>query len=458
MQELFQKPVLGQASRPKTSGGSPKTAPESSTADILLRDYHTVKARNHLTQLLGASLRQAFDPLTIYQCLVKYGRKKFNWELHKRLDILAFFVSREGELAPEMIHELEFADICDEDFSLVTGSIEKLHLLCLPPVGFGTSTAHAHMPDIEPTKVAFEHGYRFFDCVDPDPREPSCDTTNRVELIGRDLRDTDLTGSDVVLVSKPVFFGVVDVRASFESMVSNLGPLNTKEGQPAIDCYMLRFEPDLCGCISDVWGQMEALVDEGKVRALGVAAFTIRQVEELLEVCRIRPSVACFEHPGCATPSESAHLVEFCHSKRIALFATVDPCDQTHGSPRFDHPHISVVPGAKAPAHIIENISVADIEAADPVAIEKPERMNSGSKLMGGELAIAASSLPRFWRRPDGTLRGSSAIASFLVPTLVSSDPALGDGGWGIPTYRVDDGGWTPPSSPRSRSGGTRTL
>ena len=75
------------------------------------------------------------------------------------------------------------------------------------------------------------------------------------------------------------------------------GPLNVEEGQPVLDNYKL-LSPHGCikmpecrsfGCILEIWAAMEELVDEGKVRTLGLSNFTMDQLELLLQNCRVRP-------------------------------------------------------------------------------------------------------------------------------------------------------------------------
>ena len=49
------------------------------------------------------------------------------------------------------------------------------------------------------------------------------------------------------------------------------------------------------GCILEIWAAMEELVDEGKVRTLGLSNFTMDQLELLLQNCRVRPVVVMQE-------------------------------------------------------------------------------------------------------------------------------------------------------------------
>ena len=49
--------------------------------------------------------------------------------------------------------------------------------------------------------------------------------------------------------------------------------------------------------IRETWGAMEALVDAGLVRAIGVSNFSVAQLEHLLKSSRIPPSVNQVRHP-----------------------------------------------------------------------------------------------------------------------------------------------------------------
>ncbi|KAJ7997759.1 hypothetical protein DPEC_G00215460 [Dallia pectoralis] len=68
----------------------------------------------------------------------------------------------------------------------------------------------------------------------------------------------------------------------------------------------------------DVWKGMEALLASGKVKSIGVSNFNILQLERLLSVARVPPSVNQVElHPYLV----QSDLVEFCKSRNIALTA-----------------------------------------------------------------------------------------------------------------------------------------
>jgi alcohol dehydrogenase (NADP+) len=70
--------------------------------------------------------------------------------------------------------------------------------------------------------------------------------------------------------------------------------------------------------ISETWQAMEALVDRGLCRHIGVSNFSIVKLKALLESARIRPEVNQVElHPYLQQPA----LVEFCRKRKIYLTA-----------------------------------------------------------------------------------------------------------------------------------------
>merc|ERR1719502_2002146 len=91
------------------------------------------------------------------------------------------------------------------------------------------------------------------------------------------------------------------VRRSFDALVKELGPLNVGEGQPLLDGYAMIFPTPLIAMpskeplvdvytVSEMWAEMEALVDEGLVRTIGVSNFTVHQIDALLAVAKHRPA------------------------------------------------------------------------------------------------------------------------------------------------------------------------
>ncbi|RKP11515.1 putative GCY1-galactose-induced protein of aldo/keto reductase family [Piptocephalis cylindrospora] len=129
----------------------------------------------------------------------------------------------------------------------------------------------------------------------------------------------------------------------------------------------------------DTWQAMEALLDTGKVKAIGVSNFDIPHLQRLLSHCKVRPAVNQVElHPLLP----QAELLEFCAKEDIHLSAY---CPIGSGKAVLDHPVIediarrtkrspaqvvlawaiergtSVLPKSVTPARIESNIDLAPL-------------------------------------------------------------------------------------------------
>eukprot|EP00741_Cyanophora_paradoxa_P000600 tig00000411_g577.t1 len=157
--------------------------------------------------------------------------------------------------------------------------------------------------------------------------------------------------------------------------------------------------------VRETWEAMEALVDAGLVRTIGVSNFKIRDLEELLSYARIKPAVNQVElHPYLAQPK----LLDFCTKRGIHLTAYSplgaqpdnpnavkllddpvigDIAKRIGRSPaqvvlRWNlqrSPHVSVVPKSYRPARIAENLDVfgfalSEADMAAVSALNKDQR------------------------------------------------------------------------------------
>ncbi|PNW77353.1 hypothetical protein CHLRE_10g432900v5 [Chlamydomonas reinhardtii] len=168
----------------------------------------------------------------------------------------------------------------------------------LPMIGFGT----AMIKDPQVIKDALALGYRHFDCAWFYGNE---------EVVGAGLADFLAAGKrDELFITSKVWnthHRPADVRKSVEESLAKLGCghldlllVHWPEAWVA-GSSMENPQPDNEAPISAMWGAMEALVDEGKVKSLGVSNFSLKQVEELIAGCRVRPVVNQVElHPMCS--------------------------------------------------------------------------------------------------------------------------------------------------------------
>src|SRR5690606_11209046 len=70
--------------------------------------------------------------------------------------------------------------------------------------------------------------------------------------------------------------------------------------------------------IAVTWAALEALVDEGLTRHIGVSNFSIRKLQTLLETARIKPAMNQIElHPYLQQNS----MLAFCHANGVHLTA-----------------------------------------------------------------------------------------------------------------------------------------
>lgn len=89
-----------------------------------------------------------------------------------------------------------------------------------------------------------------------------------------------------------------------------------KLGLEYVDLYLLHWP--VPGKRLDSWRALERLLEQEKVRAIGVSNFTTRHIEQLLDVCEVKPHINQVElHPYLP----QHELVEACRAEGIATSA-----------------------------------------------------------------------------------------------------------------------------------------
>lgn len=157
----------------------------------------------------------------------------------------------------------------------------------MPLLGFGTKAATAAS-----VKEAIDLGYKHFDC--------SPDYGNQVE-IGKVFQST--SRSQLFISSK---LPNQDHCEAYEACRRTLQEL----GVDFLDLYVISWpvawkkgtqDADTEITLQETWAQMENLVEDGLVKNIGLANFSLPQVEQILGSCKIRPTVLQIElHPMCA--------------------------------------------------------------------------------------------------------------------------------------------------------------
>jgi diketogulonate reductase-like aldo/keto reductase len=196
----------------------------------------------------------------------------------------------------------------------------------MPAVGFGTL-----IPDLAATKqatmAALGVGFRHLDCAERYRNE---------EAVGDAMRETFEAGT----VQREELFVTTKlwntnhrperVRPAFEASLNRLQI-------DYADCYLIHtpfaFRPgddqdprdengqviyDDGVTLADTWAAMEALVDDGRCRSIGLSDVTLEKLREIVAIARIKPAVVQVEsHPYLP----EWELLSFCQEHGIVLLA-----------------------------------------------------------------------------------------------------------------------------------------
>lgn len=98
--------------------------------------------------------------------------------------------------------------------------------------------------------------------------------------------------------------------------------------------------------LSDTWQAMEALVDEGLVRSIGLANFSMSKIKAIIDCARIKPSVNQVE---CHPYLQQNELLAFCknHDIHLTAYSPLGTSDNKHskdGRPSLlMHPVIQLI-------------------------------------------------------------------------------------------------------------------
>lgn len=169
----------------------------------------------------------------------------------------------------------------------------------LPCVGFGTYNAKGG-DNLKIIKDAIEVGYRYFDTA-------SLYGTERV--LGQAIRESGIPREQFIVASK-IWIDEMGYENTKAALQRSLSRLQTDY----LDLYMIHWpranesdenwkERDL-----DTWRAMEELVQEGKVKAIGLSNFLPHHVDNILQHCKIKPVVNQLEaHVGYSQEAAVAY-------------------------------------------------------------------------------------------------------------------------------------------------------
>lgn len=233
----------------------------------------------------------------------------------------------------------------------------------MPMAGIGTFLL---TPDEAESSVlsALGCGYRLIDTANAYVNE---------KAVGRAMKKSGLPREEIFLETKlwPSFYEQADaVEKTLERLDTDYIDLLLIH-QPAGN-YMAGYR------------LMEKAYEEGKVKAIGLSNFTASQIQEILDVCKVRPAVLQTEvHPY----SQEKELKEFLKREQIVIQAwyplghgdktlladkVFEQLGKKYGKSSAQiilRWHIQsgniVIPGSKNPAHIRDNFALFDFSLTE---------------------------------------------------------------------------------------------
>src|SRR6202012_2441704 len=196
----------------------------------------------------------------------------------------------------------------------------------LPALGFGTLIPEPGVT-LSATRDALEAGFRHFDCAERYRNESEVG-----EALQAGLAATAVTRDDIFVTTKlwNSNHRPERVKPAFDASLNRLR-LNY------LDLYLIHtpyaFQPgdeqdprDQSGnviydngvTLLDTWKAMEALVDGGRCRAIGLSDISLSELLPVYEAARIKPAVVQVEaHPYLP----ETELLAFCKEKGVVLLA-----------------------------------------------------------------------------------------------------------------------------------------
>ena len=251
----------------------------------------------------------------------------------------------------------------------------------MPLVGLGTWQAPVGVVGAAVADAISRRGYAHVDCAAAYANE---------EEVGDALRDAMASGAiarESLFVTSKLWNDrrrPRDVRAGLEQTLRDLK-------LDYLDLYLIHWpvvwrrgtlmQRDGDASIAECWRALEALVDEGKSRSIGVSNFDEAQLEELMRTARIAPAVNQIErHPKL--PQDA--LVRYCQERGIVVTA-YSPL--ARGGALFADPVVSDIAEkhSVAPAQVLLRWSVQRGVVVVPKSVTQ-SRIEANADLWGFEL------------------------------------------------------------------------
>jgi len=255
---------------------------------------------------------------------------------------------------------------------------ETIHNLQIPKIGFGTWTiggqgsADPASDDesLRALRSALELGYTHFDTAE------GYAAGHAEELLGRAVGEMAVPRESLFITSKvsPDHLKYDQVLRSCESSLHRLD-------MDYLDLYLIHW-PRIGMKLDETFRALNLLVQEGKVRHLGVSNFNLKQLKQSVSLCETPLLTNQVSYSIPDRTFEKNGVLEYCQENNVLLTAyspvkrrniksnpVLKAIAQAHGATREQialawlatQPRVITIPMSHNPQHQAENIAAADI-------------------------------------------------------------------------------------------------
>lgn len=178
----------------------------------------------------------------------------------------------------------------------------------IPAIGYGTYKTSEN--DVSIILSAIECGYRLLDTASIYKTE---------QQTGAAIRQSGIPREEITVISK-VWRNDLGYHKTKEAFAKSL----KQTGLNYLDLYLIHWPANARNfdnwqkTNAETWRAMEELLEEGKIKSIGVSNFWPEHLEALLDSAKIKPAVNQIEfHPGYWQPETT----QYCKEKGIVLQA-----------------------------------------------------------------------------------------------------------------------------------------
>ncbi len=172
----------------------------------------------------------------------------------------------------------------------------------IPWVGLGMYQISSGRNTEQIVQAALDGGYRHFDTAKFYGNEAS---------LGKAVRTSGLPRQEVFITTK-----LWNSDHGFDQTLRALDESLQRLGLDYVDLYLVHWPVE--GARRETWRAMEALLDQGKTRAIGVSNYMVHHLQELFEYARVIPAANQIELSPYNFLNRQP-VIDLCRSRGIVL-------------------------------------------------------------------------------------------------------------------------------------------